>query len=126
MKKTKIIYWIVTILIAALMLLSAVPEILQTADADKFFAGIGFPAYMNPFLGVAKILGVIAILIPGYPRIKEWAYAGFAFDLAGATYAQIASGVPPKDYMLMFIWIILLAASYIYYHKKSNLTIVKN
>ena len=55
---------------------------------------------MITFLDVAKILGVIAILIPGYPRLKEWAYAGLAFDLIGATYAQIAKGYPAANWPL--------------------------
>ncbi|MEO6148646.1 MAG: DoxX family protein, partial [Mucilaginibacter sp.] len=87
MKKINIIYWIFTGLLAALMLSSAIPNIISSEDTLKFFKILGYPAYLSPFLGIAKLLGVIAILIPGFSRIKEWAYAGLAFDLAGATYS---------------------------------------
>ncbi|MEJ7685145.1 MAG: DoxX family protein [Segetibacter sp.] len=70
------------------------------------------------FSGIAKTLGVIAILIPGYPRIKEWAYAGLVFDLLGATYSIIASGQPAGNWMFMAIPLILAACSYTWYHKK--------
>ena len=79
---------------------------------------LGYPKYMNPFLGIAKLLGVIAILVPGFPKIREWAYAGLAFDLIGAMYSQIAVGTPASQWMFMFIWIILLIVSYVFYHKK--------
>src|SRR6187549_2578389 len=90
MKKTKIIYWIVTGIFAAFMLFSAIPDILLVPDAVMMITGLGFPKYIIPFLGVAKLLGVIAILIPGFKRVKEWAYAGLFFDLIGATYSMIA------------------------------------
>ena len=54
--------------------------------------GLGYPFYLIPFVGVAKVLGIIAILIPGFPGIKEWAYAGLFFDLVGATFSIYSSG----------------------------------
>ena len=88
MKKTKILYWIITGLFSAFMLFSAIPDILVTPDAITFMNGLGYPTYIIPFLGVAKLLGVIAILIPGFPGIKEWAYAGLFFDLIAAVIIQ--------------------------------------
>jgi hypothetical protein len=79
---------------------------------------MGYPLYIFKFLAVAKILGVVALLVPGYPRLKEWAYAGFFFDLAGATYSFIAIGDPPAGWAPNFIFIAILFGSYIYYHKK--------
>ena len=76
MKKNKMIYWIVTGIFSLFMLLTAIPDILMSADAMTFMNQLGYPGYFVPFLGVAKTLGAIAILIPGFPRIKEWAYAG--------------------------------------------------
>jgi uncharacterized membrane protein YphA (DoxX/SURF4 family) len=69
------------------MAFTAVPDALMSADAVKFMDQLGYPHYFIPFIGVAKILGCIAIAIPGYYRIKEWAYAGLFFDLAGAIYS---------------------------------------
>lgn len=122
MKKTKILYWVFTSLFAAFMLMSAIPDIVSAPVAIEGFAQIGLPAYLLPFLGIAKTLGVIAILIPGFPRIKEWAYAGLVFDLIGATYAIIAAGQPAASWGFMFLPLLLAAASYIFYHKKRSLS----
>ncbi|MFI5222245.1 MAG: DoxX family protein [Bacteroidia bacterium] len=120
MKKIKILYWIFTGLFAAMMLFSAMPDILVVPDAVTFMSTtLGYPKYIIPFLGTAKLLGVIAILIPGFPRIKEWAYAGITFDLVGATYSQIAvsSGFMPQVFF-MLVPIILLVLSYILHHER--------
>ncbi len=100
------------------MLFSAIPDALSTQEAKDFMTHLGYPLYIIPFLGVAKILGVIAILIPGFPRIKEWAYAGLAFDLIGATYSVIALGDPGYGWTFMFLPLIFLIGSYVFYHKK--------
>jgi uncharacterized membrane protein YphA (DoxX/SURF4 family) len=121
MKKTKIIYWIFTGLLGALMLASSIPDIFYFPEAvDLITKHLGYPAYFLLFIGVAKFLGVIAILVPGFPRIKEWAYAGFVFDLTGAVYSSICIGDPPGQWMPIFIGFIIIAGSYIYYHKKLN------
>ncbi|HYV90211.1 MAG TPA: DoxX family protein [Chitinophagales bacterium] len=118
MKKTKIIYWIFTAPFAAFMLSTAVPDALSTKEATDFMIKLGYPAYIVPFLGVAKILGVIAILIPGFPRIKEWAYAGLAFDLIGAMYSGIAMSDHSYGWTFMLLPLIFLTGSYVFYHKK--------
>ena len=73
MKKTNTIYWIITGLFAAFMAFTAIPDLIVNDEAVKFMTDLGYPVYLLVFLGVAKILGSIAIVIPGYPRIKEWA-----------------------------------------------------
>ena len=119
MKKTKIFYWVFTGLLSALMTVSAIPDILSVPEAVEMVSRhLGYPAYLLPFLGVAKLLGVVAILVPGFPRIKEWAYAGFVFDLSGAMYSGIAVGDPASSWMPILIGFILIAASYFFYHKK--------
>ena len=117
MKKTKIIYWVFTIIFAILMLVSSIPDVLQVPDAVAFMTQLGYPRYFTPFIGVAKILGVIALLIPGFPRIKEWAYAGLAFDLIGAIYSGIASGGASPQMLFMLAWVIPYVGSYVYWHK---------
>src|ERR1700761_2503932 len=117
MKKTKIFYWVFTGLFAALMLFSAVPDILVVPDAVTFMSQLGYPKYIIPFLGVAKLLGAIAILIPGFPRIKEWAYAGLFFDLAGATYSGIARNGFQPGVLFMLLPFGLLFLSYGFYHR---------
>lgn len=119
MKKTKIIYWIFTGVFAAFMLFSAVPDAISTQEAKDFMTHLGYPLYIIPFLGVAKILGVIAILIPGFPRVKEWAYAGLAYDLIGALYSGIAMN-EGYGWTFMFLPLGFLTVSYVFYHKKEK------
>ena len=123
MKKTKITYWIVTGIFAAFMLFSAIPDILLVPDAVMMITGLGYPKYIIPFLGVAKLLGVIAILIPGFPRIKEWAYAGLFFDLIGATYSAIAKEGFQLPMLFMILPIGFLFLSYFLWHRLVNDTL---
>ena len=118
MKKIKILYCVFTGLFSAMMLASAVPDILVVSEAVKgMHDGLGYPVYLIPFLGVAKLLGVLAILLPINRRIKEWAYAGLFIDLVGATYSIIASGAPLPNYVFMILPIGLATLSYVFYHK---------
>ena len=123
MKTTKILYWVFTILFAGLMLFSAIPDILKTPDAMKFMHDfLGYPNYFVPFIGVVKVLGVIAILVPGFPRIKEWAYAGLIFDLVGALYS-VYSVKPGADNLIMLLFIALGFLSYFFYRKKIKMAL---
>ncbi|UEG49668.1 DoxX family protein [Ferruginibacter lapsinanis] len=120
MKKTKIIYWVFTILFAAFMAFTAIPDVRLTPEAVAFMKTLGYLDYFTRFIGVAKILGCIAILIPGFPKIKEWAYAGLFFDLIGATYSVIAIyGVSPQI-SFMLLPFALGIISYIYNNKVYN------
>ncbi len=118
MKKINISYWIITGLLSALLLMGSIPDVMKHPDAIALFNKLGYPVYLLPFLGIAKILGVIAILIPGFPRLKEWAYAGLTYDLAGAMYSHINIGDPPSAWSFFFIGFAMIAASYILYHKR--------
>lgn len=117
MKKTKIIYWVTTGLLSALLGIGSVFDAISAKEAVEHVTRIGYPVYIVPFLGVAKILGIIAILVPRYPRLKEWAYAGIAYDLIGAFYSHIAFGDGPEMWGGLLVGFALLATSYIYYHK---------
>jgi hypothetical protein len=117
MKKNKIFYWVVTGLIAAFMAFTAIPDILMSPDAVKFIKHLGYPEYFVLFIGVAKLLGSIAILVPGFPRIKEWAYAGLAYDLIAATYSVIATEGFQISIAFILLPVILLWLSYHLYHK---------
>ncbi|HEY4197267.1 MAG TPA: DoxX family protein [Mucilaginibacter sp.] len=119
MKTTKILYWVFTILLIALMLFSAASSLFNPAQTEAFAKSIGFPAYLFPFLGVAKILGCITILVPGFGRLKEWAYAGFTFDLMGATDIFISTHSPFAQWApFMLFGFIFIFGSYICYRKK--------
>lgn len=117
MKRNKILYWIFTILFAGIMIFSAIPNVMQTKEALDFIGHLGYPPYFVPFIGVAKLAGCIAILIPGFPRIKEWAYAGLLFDLVAAYYSIIANGDPVAPASFILLVIALGIGSYIFYHK---------
>jgi len=120
-KTTKILYWVFTILFAGLMLMSAIPNIMSAPEWVTIMDHLGYPKYLLPFLGVAKLLGVIALLVPGFPRLKEWAYAGFFFDLTGVVYSGIAKDGFQLPMLMMLIWFGLGILSYIFYHKKMKL-----
>ena len=121
-KTVNILYWVFTILFAALMLFSAVGGIRPSADAIKIMHDmLGYPVYFISFISVAKLFGAIAILIPGFNKIKEWAYAGLFFDLAGAVYSGIAVAGKFDPMMLtMLIWIVPGILSYYYWNRKTN------
>jgi len=120
MKKINIAYWIVTVLFAGFMIFTAIPDAICMKEAVDFMTRLGYPVYIIPFLGVAKILGGIAILIPGFSRIKEWAYAGLAYDLIGAMYSTYCHPDPEHKggWAFMFIFLAVLFASYSLYHKR--------
>jgi hypothetical protein len=121
-KTTNTLYWVFTILFAALMIFSAVGGIQPSEETIKMLHdGMGYPIYFIQFISIAKILGAVAILIPGLKRIKEWAYAGLFFDLLGAIYSGItvAKGIDPKM-LFMLAWIVPGILSYYYWTKKSN------
>lgn len=92
MKAKRIVYWVTTILVAFFMS-GGVAQILQfRANPHGVVPELGYPLYFFLILGVWKVLGAIAILVPRFPRLKEWAYAGIFFDLTGAAASCAAVG----------------------------------
>lgn len=83
------LYWVSTGLFAGFMAFSAIPDVMMVPEAVDFITKLGYPVYFIPFIGVAKLLGCLAILMPFLNRVKEWAYAGLAFDLIGAVYSNL-------------------------------------
>ncbi|TMI84050.1 MAG: DoxX family protein [Bacteroidetes bacterium] len=120
-KTTNIIYWISTIIFAALMIVSASGGIQPSQPAIQLIHDtLGYPVYFIQFISIAKVIGAVIILIPRIGRsIKEWAYAGLFFDLAGAIYSGIASSGKFDPLMLtLLIWIVPGVVSYYCWHKK--------
>ena len=105
----------VTGLMAALLLLSAVPDVLRIPGALAVFRHLGYPPYLLVFLGTAKILGVVAVLLPGFPRLKEWAFAGLTFDVTGALYSHLSVGDPSSAWTPAVIALTLVGSSYVAY-----------
>ena len=119
-KTNNIVYWISTIIFAALMIFSALDGLKPTQQAIQLIHdSLGYPIYFIQFISIAKLLGVIVILIPGRGRIKDWAYAGLFFDLTAVIYSGIAaSGKFDPLILTMLIWIVPGIFSYYFWLKK--------
>src|SRR5690606_14447726 len=94
MKKNKIIYWIATGWLSLGMLSTGIVQIIQMDEEVQKMSTLGYPAHFLTLIGIWKILGVIAVLVPKFPLIKEWAYAGFFFAMSGAAISHISAGEP--------------------------------
>jgi len=88
-----IVYWLSTAILAVELLVGGVWDVLMLPQVREVIHRVGYPVYFLVILGVWKFLGSIAIIIPRFPRLKEWAYAGVVFNLTGALASNLASGV---------------------------------
>lgn len=120
MKKITRGYWIVTGLMVAFMLLGAGLDVSQAPDAVALIGHLGYPAYFVPFIGVMKIAGVITVLLPGLPKLKQWAYAGLTFDTAGALFSHVATGDAPSQWFPALLGLGLVLGSYALYTRRSK------
>jgi hypothetical protein len=117
MKTMNRAYWAATSLFVVFVLMAALPDVLKVPQAIAIFDRLGYPEYLIRFIGVAKLLSIVAILIPGFPRIKEWAYAGLCFDVIGALYSHLLVHDPVREWIILAVPVILGTSSYILYHK---------
>jgi DoxX-like family len=108
----KILYWATTGVIAALMCFAAFTYLSGNPQAVEGFARDGYPQQLRIILGIMKPLGAIALLIPGYPKLKEWAYAGFTFAWSCAIVAHYLANEKPKA-MFAVVALVLLFVSYV-------------
>ena len=92
MKAKKITFWISTILVVAVMSVSGLMAVTHAPAMMKALEHLGYPPYFVNLLGVAKLAGVLVFLLPGLPKIKEWAYAGFGVTIVSAAYSHFCSG----------------------------------
>lgn len=118
MKRTNLLYWIFTGLLIPALGYGSVMELLGNEQSVAIITSLGYPAYLSPFLGVARLLALIAIFIPKFPRLKEWAYAGLVFDVIGAIYSQIAVGNPVAYIIFPGIILVVIFCSYYFHHKR--------
>lgn len=96
-KLNKIIYWIATLWMALGMTATGAVQLFKGKQGQggvEMITHLGYPVYLLTLLGIWKILGVIAVLVPKFPLLKEWAYAGFFFAMSGAIFSHLASGDP--------------------------------
>jgi len=105
-------YWVTTGLLGLDFLVGGAFQIARSPQAVEGFAHLGYPAYFVGLLGVWKILGALALLVPGLPRLKEWAYAGIFFDVSAGVVSVIAVGDGFGPALLPFAFLVLTLASW--------------
>jgi len=114
-KRNKIIYWIATIWLSLGMVSTGVVQLIKTNEGQGGLAMVthlGYPAYLLTILGTWKILGVVALLIPKFPLLKEWAYAGFFFITSGAIFSHIAAGDKIVELVPALLLLVLTVVSW--------------
>lgn len=116
-KTITILYWVFTVLFSLAMLSTCIPS----EESYTFITEtLGYPGYFMNYIVAMKVLGIIAILIPGFPRIKEWAYAGLFFDMVSVVYSFYATNTLTMETSGMVIFFGLGIASYVLLHKKQK------
>jgi len=111
-KRTKIIYWISTAWLSLGMLSTGIVQLIPLEEEVMKMQNLGYAAYFLTIIGSWKLLGVLAILIPGYPLVKEWAYAGFFFLMSGAIFSHLAVGDPAMEYFGPGLLLVLTIVSW--------------
>lgn len=114
-KRNKLLYWIATLWLSLGMLATGAVQFLKLrpgAGAADSVTHLGYPLYLLPMLAVWKILGVVVILLPRVPVLKEWAYAGFFFAMSGAVFSHLAVGNPPGEIFPPVLLLFLTLASW--------------
>jgi hypothetical protein len=111
-KSTKIIYWIATIWLALGMLSSGIVQLVKLQEEVDMMTRLGYPLYFMTVLGLWKILGVVTVLVPKFPLLKEWAYAGFFFTMTGAVISHLAVGDAAMEYFGPLLLLLLTVVSW--------------
>lgn len=115
-KRNKIIYWIATIWLSLGMLSTGIVQLLKmkgdSPGSLDSVTHLGYPAYFVTILGICKILGVVVLLLPKFPLLKEWAYAGFFFMMSGAIFTHIAGGSSLSEIFPSLLLLILVVISW--------------
>jgi uncharacterized membrane protein YphA (DoxX/SURF4 family) len=107
----KVVYWVTTIPLAALSIFAAFAYLSGSPQAVQGFAHVGYPQQLRVILGIAKLLGAITLVVPGFAKLKEWAYAGFTFVWISAFVAHYLAKDGPKVFMPLAL-LVLLFVSY--------------
>jgi uncharacterized membrane protein YphA (DoxX/SURF4 family) len=119
--RNKIIYWIASLWLALGMFSTGIVQIIRIKEEEggrispggvHSMGHLGYPVYLLTLLGIWKMLGVIAILVPKFPLVKEWAYAGFFFVMSGAIYSHLASGDSLNDIFPSVLLLVMTVISW--------------
>jgi hypothetical protein len=114
-KRNKIIYWIATLWLALGMVSTGAVQLLKGKEGQgglDTITHLGYPAYILMILGFWKMMGVVAVLVPKFPLLKEWAYAGFFFMMTGAAFSHLAAGDSLSTLFPALLLLILTAVSW--------------
>lgn len=123
-KRNKIIYWTVTLFLSIGMTAGGMQQMFQIGGYNEIVTKLGYPLYLLSIIGTWKILGVIAILIPKFPLVKEWAYAGFFFAMSGAFLSHLTVGQPFSEAVPSLILLVVTILSW--YFRPADRKIIFN
>lgn len=124
-KAPKIIYWVSTLWLSLGMTSTGIVQLMKIEEETDMMERLGYPDYFLTLLGTWKILGVIAILAPNLPVLKEWAYAGFFFAMTGALFSHAAVGDVASDFFGPSLLLVLTAVSW-YFRPASRKVVTVN
>ena len=111
-KRNVVIYWIATLWMALGMLSTGIVQIIKLKEEVGKMMSLGYPLYFLTIIGVWKVLAVIAVLVPKFPLVKEWAYAGCFFVMSGAVLSHFAIGDDAKDFFGPILLLVLTIVSW--------------
>lgn len=111
-KRDKIIYWVATVWLCLGMASSAIVQLIPLEEELTRMGELEYPSYFLTIIGVWKVFGIIAVLVPGFSLVKEWAYAGFFFLMSGAIFSHLAVGDGAADYFGPTLLIVLTIVSW--------------
>jgi hypothetical protein len=123
-KRNKIVYWVATIWLALGMLSTGIVQLFLVKGEVEFIIRLGYPEYFLRILGIFKILGVVVVLIPKFPLLKEWAYAGFFFMMLGAILSHIAMHNPMSEVFPPLLLLTLTVISWYFRPMERKLVLV--
>ena len=108
----KVFYWLSTGLAGLALTAAGATSLMRAPQLVATMSHLGYPSYVATILGTWKLLGALAILAPGFPRLKQWAYAGIFFDLTGAAMSHAASGDPLRVVVVPLVLLVAVMASW--------------
>lgn len=111
-KANKIMYWLATLWLSLGMVSTGIVQLIRMEEEVQKMSALGYPSYFLILVGAWKLAGTAAILVPGFPLLKEWAYAGFFFLMSGALFTHLMSGSHAAEYFGPALLLILTLASW--------------
>lgn len=111
-KRNNIIYWVATAWLALGMLSTGIVQLIRTPEEKALMTHLGYPIYFLFIIGIWKLLGVIALLLPKLPLLKEWTYAGFFFAMSGAIVSHLVMNDSAKELFGPLLLLVLTISSW--------------